>query len=218
VARCVDRQRRKGAVLTIFRVAETGSTNADLLDMAWRGDAVEGDWLVAERQTAGRGRQGRAWVSPPGNLYASALFTLRPTDPPAPTLALAVGIGLVTAVCDPAYLKWPNDLMIRDAKVAGTLLERQGDSIVVGFGINLVSSPSIEGRKTTYLGIDGNIGYDCEEMLSALAEWIPWAVQLWRENGAAYIAARWQSEAHPHGTRLPRRSLAALESRGGSMA
>lgn len=77
----------------IRTVAETGSTNADLLLLA-RSGADDGLWLRAERQTAGRGRQGRAWDSPEGNLYASTLVRLRPGDPPAATLALVAAVAL----------------------------------------------------------------------------------------------------------------------------
>ena len=81
----------------ICTVAETGSTNADLLALAAAG-AAEGSWLRAERQTAGKGRQGRAWESPVGNFYGSTLVRLRPTDPPAPTLALVTAVALQEAV------------------------------------------------------------------------------------------------------------------------
>ncbi|MGJ3648833.1 biotin--[acetyl-CoA-carboxylase] ligase [Sphingomonas sp. GlSt437] len=78
-------------------IAETGSTNADLVVLAATG-APEGLWLRAERQTAGRGRQGRHWVSPAGNLYASTLVRLRPSDPPAATLALLTAVAVEEAV------------------------------------------------------------------------------------------------------------------------
>ncbi len=77
----------------IRTVAETGSTNADLAALARTG-AAEGLWLRAERQTAGKGRQGRAWESPAGNLYASTLVRLYPTDPQAATLALVAAVAL----------------------------------------------------------------------------------------------------------------------------
>jgi BirA family biotin operon repressor/biotin-[acetyl-CoA-carboxylase] ligase len=81
----------------IRTVAETGSTNADMLELA-RSGAAEGLWLRAERQVSGRGRQGRAWVSPVGNLSASTLVRLRGTDPAAATLALVAAIALEEVV------------------------------------------------------------------------------------------------------------------------
>lgn len=91
--------RCQGAVLThtIRTVTETGSTNADMLMLAGSG-AEEGFWLRAERQTGGRGRQGRAWSSPEGNLYASTLVRLRPHDPQAATLALVAAVALEEVV------------------------------------------------------------------------------------------------------------------------
>ena len=82
------------AVLSTIRtVAETGSTNADMLALA-RGGIEEGVWLRAGRQTAGRGRLGRTWVSPVGNFYASTVVLLRSTDPAAATLALVAAVSL----------------------------------------------------------------------------------------------------------------------------
>ena len=81
------------ALTTIRTTPETGSTNADMAALARTG-LGEGVWLRAERQTAGRGRQGRGWVSPPGNLYASTLVRLRPTDPAPATLGMVAAVAL----------------------------------------------------------------------------------------------------------------------------
>jgi len=76
-------------------VERTGSTNADLIA---DGQAVEGDWLVALAQAAGRGRQGRSWVSAEGNFYGSTLVNLRENDPPAQTLSLVAGLALIETI------------------------------------------------------------------------------------------------------------------------
>jgi BirA family transcriptional regulator, biotin operon repressor / biotin---[acetyl-CoA-carboxylase] ligase len=170
--------------------------------MAARSEAREGDWLVAERQTAGRGRQGRIWESPKGNFYGSTLVSLRPHDPSIGGLSLAAGLGLCTAVGDPAMLKWPNDLLIDSAKVAGVLLERSGDHVVIGFGINLVSAPEIAGRKTATLARNGHVSYAPDAMLDRLVKWVAWAIDLWRTQGTSFIARRWECEAHACGTPL----------------
>jgi BirA family transcriptional regulator, biotin operon repressor / biotin---[acetyl-CoA-carboxylase] ligase len=170
--------------------------------MAACGEALEGDWLVADRQTAGRGRQGRVWESPKGNFYGSMLVAVRPEDPSIGGLSLAAGLGLCTAVGDPATLKWPNDLLIGGAKVAGVLLERSGDAVVIGIGINLIIAPEIAGRQTTTLARDGHLPHTPDAVLERVVEWVAWAVDLWRTNGTTFIARRWQDEAHPPGTRL----------------
>ena len=85
------------ALAVIRTVAETGSTNADMLELA-RSGAAEGLWLRAERQTGGKGRQGRVWASPEGNLYVSTLVRVRPGEPPAATLALVAAVALEETV------------------------------------------------------------------------------------------------------------------------
>jgi BirA family transcriptional regulator, biotin operon repressor / biotin---[acetyl-CoA-carboxylase] ligase len=173
-----------------------------MLAMAARGEVREGDWLVADRQTAGRGRLGRRWDSQPGNLFASTLVEVRPDDPSLGGLSLAAGLALLISVGDPAKLKWPNDLMIRGAKVAGVLLERAGDAIVIGFGVNLVSAPTIDGRLTSCVDEDGILSYSRDELLGRLVDWLPWAVRFWREKGTAAMARRWEDEAHLRGEQL----------------
>jgi BirA family biotin operon repressor/biotin-[acetyl-CoA-carboxylase] ligase len=126
-----------------IRVAgETGSTNADLLAEA-RSGAGEGLVLVAEAQTAGRGRMGRRWVSPPRTALTFSVL-LRPARVPAgllgwlPLLAgVAVASALVKTAAVDARLKWPNDVLADGAKLAGILAERSGEAIVVGMGINV---------------------------------------------------------------------------------
>jgi BirA family transcriptional regulator, biotin operon repressor / biotin---[acetyl-CoA-carboxylase] ligase len=124
----------------------TGSTNADLLARA-AGGAPEGIVLAAEEQSAGRGRMGRAWVSPPRAALTFSVL-LRPLPvPPArrgwiPLLAgvaVASAVRAVTAV--DAQLKWPNDLLARDKKLAGILAEAAADAVVVGIGLNVSTEP-----------------------------------------------------------------------------
>ncbi|MBC7985069.1 MAG: hypothetical protein H7X93_00125 [Sphingomonadaceae bacterium] len=81
----------------IRALAETGSTNDDMRALAEAGEP-EGSWLRADRQTGGKGRRGRTWVSPEGNLHASTLVRLCKDDPPAATLALVAAVALHDAV------------------------------------------------------------------------------------------------------------------------
>ena len=196
-----------GAVLSRIRVvAETGSTNADLLAAAPTG-AAEGDWLVAERQTAGRGREGRNWASPPGNLYASTLVRLRPADPPATGLALVAAVALDEAASAflpggaPLQLKWPNDLLLGGAKLAGILLERHGECVVAGFGVNLAHHPDQLGRPVTHLGEHAPAPTPlafAEALAEAVARWLG----RWRAEGLGAVRTRWLARAHPAGTAL----------------
>ncbi len=134
-------------------VGRLGSTNTTLMSDSL---ATEGDWLVALSQDAGKGRHGRLWETVEGNFFGSTLVQLRADDPPAAALALVSGLALVEAVriqapAAPLMLKWPNDLMLGDGKLAGILLERSGDRVVVGFGVNLAAAPRISGRRTAAL-------------------------------------------------------------------
>jgi BirA family transcriptional regulator, biotin operon repressor / biotin---[acetyl-CoA-carboxylase] ligase len=123
-------------------VEETGSTNADLLAEARSGTRA-GLVLVTEAQTAGRGRMGRRWISPPrGTLTFSVL--LRPAGVPAGQLGwlpLLAGVAAASALDRTAgvdaRLKWPNDVLAGGAKLAGILAERWGEAIVLGIGINV---------------------------------------------------------------------------------
>ena len=127
-------------------VPSTGSTNADLLARALRGEP-EGVVLAAEEQTAGRGRMGRRWTSPP---YAALTFSLltRPDVPPARRgwLPLLTGVAVAAAVTEvtgvEARLKWPNDVLAGEAKLAGILAEAAGDAVVVGIGLNVSTEPA----------------------------------------------------------------------------
>jgi BirA family transcriptional regulator, biotin operon repressor / biotin---[acetyl-CoA-carboxylase] ligase len=193
------------AISAIRTVAETGSTNDDLASLAREG-ASEGAWLRAERQTGGRGRQGREWHSPAGNLHASTLVRLRPGDPPAPTLALVAAVALhevASAFAAEARIeiKWPNDLMVGGGKLSGILLERLDDAVIVGFGVNLADHPEETARPATSLAALG-AAPDVSLFLDALAEGFARWLRRWREEGLAPVRARWLASAHPPGTAL----------------
>ncbi|MBO9670578.1 MAG: biotin--[acetyl-CoA-carboxylase] ligase [Sphingobium sp.] len=188
-------------------IPETGSTNADLVELAGQG-WDEGHWLRAERQTAGRGRLGRDWQDGAGNLQASTLIRLRAGDPPVSGLGLLIGVALHQALTDlvpdaDLTLKWPNDLMAGAAKVAGILLERVGAALIVGVGVNIVSAPRIEGRETVALSdLPGGQGIDVGIAADALAASFDVWLARWRAEGFAPVRTAWLAAAHPYGTRL----------------
>jgi BirA family biotin operon repressor/biotin-[acetyl-CoA-carboxylase] ligase len=127
-------------------LASTGSTNADLLARAAAG-APEGVVLAAEEQTAGRGRLGRSWVSPPRAALTFSVLVRPDTVPPARRgwLPLLAGVSVASAVRAvagvDARLKWPNDVLAGPAKLAGILAEAAGDAVVVGIGLNVSTEP-----------------------------------------------------------------------------
>jgi BirA family transcriptional regulator, biotin operon repressor / biotin---[acetyl-CoA-carboxylase] ligase len=190
----------------IRTVPETASTNADMLALAVSG-ALEGAWLRAEWQTAGRGRMGRDWSSPVGNLYASTLVRLMPTDPSAATLGFVAAVALheVLGVYAPEatlQIKWPNDVLADGAKISGILLERTGDAVVIGIGVNLASHPEIEGRRTTNVAALSGAAPDPHDFLETLADGIARWLARWRGEGVGIVVNRWQNLAHPIGTAL----------------
>lgn len=192
----------------IRTVAETASTNDDVAALALLG-VSEGLWLRAERQTAGRGRQGRAWQSPTGNLFASTLVRVRAGDPPAPTLALVAAVALAEVVevfagVQPT-IKWPNDLLLGGAKLSGILLERAGDAVVVGFGVNLAYYPTDIDRVAISLAEATGAAPDPDAFLVALAEAFARWLQRWRGEGLAPVRARWLQGAHAVGSALTAR-------------
>jgi BirA family transcriptional regulator, biotin operon repressor / biotin---[acetyl-CoA-carboxylase] ligase len=149
-------------------VAETGSTNADLLTAAAAG-APAGTVLVAELQTGGRGRLGRSWESPAGaGLTFSVL--LRPA-PPVSTwgwLPLLTGLALARTLGSAARLKWPNDLLFgsRDGKVAGILVQSGNGAVAVGIGLNVSTrQEELPVETATSLLLEGHRELDRAELL-----------------------------------------------------
>lgn len=192
----------------IQTVPETGSTNADLAARLIAGEFVaEGDWLIADRQTAGKGRQGREWFDGHGNFMGSTVVRSAIGDPPAASLALLSGLALhevVAPLIPPpgmAMLKWPNDLMIGPAKLAGILLERVGDAVIVGIGVNLTQAPRVEGRETVALSAFGP-SPDRDHFAALLARQFELELERWRSFGLEPMIRRWSAAAHPPGTSL----------------
>src|SRR2546423_7378341 len=129
-----------------------GSTNAEALNLARRGEPGP-LWVTARRQTAGRGRRGRTWISPPGNLYATLLLTAPAPPERWPQLSFVAALAIHDAVIAIAAglaprlaIKWPNDLLLDGAKFAGILIEGQGggdasNAVAVGIGVNCATHP-----------------------------------------------------------------------------
>ena len=186
-------------------VPATGSTNADLLALG--GDAREGDWLVARRQSAGRGRAGRVWFDGAGNFMGSTVVALQPGDPAAPTLALVTGLAVFESIAtihglpERLMLKWPNDVLLDGAKLAGILLERAGDVVVIGVGVNLARAPGMPGRTTAALA-DVGLEIAVEDFAERLAVRLTMRLDAWRNGGWPWIRTDWLARAHSPGTLL----------------
>jgi BirA family transcriptional regulator, biotin operon repressor / biotin---[acetyl-CoA-carboxylase] ligase len=154
-------------------VPETGSTNSDLMTGARQG-LPEGAVLAAETQSAGRGRLGRQWVTPP---HAGLTFSvlLRPAAVPQARrswVPLLTGVALASALREQAkvgaWLKWPNDLQVNGLKLAGILAEQAGDAIVVGAGINVSTRRDELPPEATSLVLEGAAVTDRDRLLASL--------------------------------------------------
>ncbi|HTR15732.1 MAG TPA: biotin--[acetyl-CoA-carboxylase] ligase [Acetobacteraceae bacterium] len=194
------------------------STSDTCIALARQGEA-EGLAVLARRQTAGRGRGGRAWSAPAGNLNLSILLRPRWEAAEAAQWALLAGVALHAAVApllsDPSALrlKWPNDLLLDGAKLAGILVESaigpDGtlDWLVIGIGVNIVAAPSLPERPTTCLtraGATPAPEYLADAILDRLAHWRAMRAS----QGFAAIRAEWLRRAHPTGTPLTVRGAA----------
>lgn len=187
---------------------ETGSTNADLLHRLRSGDVLaESHWLVADRQTDGRGRQGREWFDGIGNYMGSTVVRRRRGDPAAETLFLVAGLAVYETViwhapdnCD-IKLKWPNDLLVDNAKLVGILIEATADAVVIGIGVNLVYAPEVPGRMVVALS-DFGTAPDRNLFADDLARNFAAELERWRTAGTASLIRRWSLAAHSPGTKL----------------
>lgn len=189
-------------------VSETGSTNADLLARLEAGEQIsEGTWLVAERQNAGRGRQGRAWFDGYGNFMGSTVVHLAKGETAPQSLALVASLALYDAVLSllpepqSLQLKWPNDVLLKGAKLSGILMERVRDTIVLGVGVNLAQAPELPDRATIAIAAAAPPPTP-QAFAKTLAHHLTEELQRWRSYGAEPITRRWLAAAHPEGTPL----------------
>ncbi|MES2153306.1 MAG: biotin--[acetyl-CoA-carboxylase] ligase [Pseudomonadota bacterium] len=193
----ITRRSRSGVRVEV--VAETGSTNADLLARA-----PQLNWplmLVAGHQSAGRGRAGRSWLSDPaGSLTFSLAWKFTGAVQQLAGLPLAVGVALAEALDAlevPVRLKWPNDLLKDGAKLAGVLIETQaapdgGTWAVVGVGLNLLMPDALEAQIGHSVGAAPWLAQmERETLLAALLDKLASALREFELTGFAPFCARW---------------------------
>jgi BirA family biotin operon repressor/biotin-[acetyl-CoA-carboxylase] ligase len=182
-----------------------GSTNAEALV---RGRAGERGplWVTAARQTAGRGRRGNAWVSEPGNLYASLLLTDAAPAARLPELCFVVALAVRDAVCTLApqlasqiKLKWPNDLLLAGAKLGGILIEAESVGaktiMAAGIGVNCAHHPDTLTYPATSLAAHGHVVVPADFMIELSRTTVRRLAQWDRGAGFAAIRSEWLSHA-----------------------
>ena len=198
----------KGMTLSfeIRRHACLGSTNDEALRLAAAG-ARAGTVVVAATQSAGRGRQGRVWASPPGNLHASVLLRPGVGTERLGELAFLAGLAVAETVAGllpperRVSLKWPNDVLVDGAKIAGILIEQAGDAAILGIGLNVAHRPPATPYPATALALAGT-EVEVETVLQRLLAALGAGLALWQAHGFAAIRSAWLAWAHPVGTLL----------------
>lgn len=185
-----------------------GSTNAEALEAAREGRGP--GWFVARAQTEGRGRRGRSWTTERGNLAASFSVSVEVRPATAATLGFVAGLALEQALrlvapslqarTSRPELKWPNDVVVDGAKLAGILLEADpvGDgrlAVAVGVGVNVVSAPDDLPYPATALSARGD-GTSAEELFAALTDAFVGWLDVWDEGrGLPAVRKAWMSRA-----------------------
>jgi BirA family biotin operon repressor/biotin-[acetyl-CoA-carboxylase] ligase len=192
----------------------TGSTNDDAAALA-RAGAVEGTVVVADAQTAGRGRLGRDWVSrPAANLYASIVLRPRIAPAQAPQLSLVAGVAVADALeghgVEPT-IKWPNDVLLGGRKVCGVLTEIEAEAdlvgwVVVGIGVNLNAGPQDFPEdlrdKAVSLQMATGDAVDRARFAAALLASFERSYEVFRSGGFASLRDAWMRRASMVGRRI----------------
>jgi BirA family biotin operon repressor/biotin-[acetyl-CoA-carboxylase] ligase len=182
-----------------------GSTNDEAARLADAG-APEGTVVWAREQTGGRGRRGRAWASPVGNLDTSTI--LRPDCPAARAAELGFVSALAVADIVPpdraVRVKWPNDVLVDGGKVAGILLESAiaqtavVQHVIAGIGINVGFAPQLPEMRYRGAALGGSVEAALEAFTAALAQ----RLAEWRRDGFEAVRAHWLAKAGPLGTEV----------------
>ena len=192
---------------------QLGSTNDEAARLAKAGDPGR-LWVVADEQTDGRGRHGRHWSSPPGNLYASLLLVEPGPIHRTPELGFVAGVALARALRElfggdtRLRIKWPNDILYEGAKLAGVLLEsiRLADgrfACIIGCGVNCCSHPEGLALPATDLAAIGMpLGGPAEVLARISAEFVPWLDSWLNSLDFEPIRAEWLSLAAGIGTNI----------------
>lgn len=186
----------------LVALQSVGSTNDEAGRLA-DGGAPEGTVVWAREQQGGRGRRGRAWASPPGNLYSSTV--LRPDCPAARAAELgfvaALAVGDLVPRDRAVRLKWPNDVLVDGGKIAGILLEsaisQSGhvQHVIAGIGINVSFAPQLPDMRYPGAALGGTV----EAALEALTAGLATRLAQWRRDGFESIRTAWLAQAGPLG-------------------
>nr|WP_294501250.1 biotin--[acetyl-CoA-carboxylase] ligase [uncultured Rhodopila sp.] len=197
-----------------------GSTNDEARRLAAEG-APHGTVVHADEQSSGRGRLAHTWFSPPGNLYIS--IVLRTGQPPSRTAELSFVTAL--AVADTvdtllphqtrARLKWPNDVLVDGAKIAGILLEQVDEATIIGIGLNVLQAPANIAYKATTIVACGGIA-SVDGARDILLDHLGCHLEVWSRDGFGPVRDQWLERSYPIGATI--RANSGGESVAGAFA
>lgn len=206
---------RLPAAYNLIALESVGSTMTEARNLADKGEdeAPDGTLIWAREQTGGKGRRGNQWDSPKGNFYMSLIT--RPEVPPANAAELAFVTGCaifdtVGEVCEPGLecrLKWPNDVLLNDSKVAGLLLETRAaagqnvDYVIIGLGVNLLAHPSGTEFPATNFVNEGQIIPDTVFLEAFARHFMDWASR-WVDEGFEPVRQGWKWRARGIGKEI----------------
>jgi BirA family transcriptional regulator, biotin operon repressor / biotin---[acetyl-CoA-carboxylase] ligase len=187
---------------TLVALESVGSTNDEAARLAETG-AAEGTVVWSREQTGGRGRRGRQWASPIGNLYTSTILRPACSAPRAAELGFVAALAVADMV--PAgrdvRVKWPNDVLVDGGKVAGILPESaigaggEVEHVVLGIGVNVAFAPQLPDMRYPGAALGGSVEEALEKLTAALAA----RLGQWRRDGFETVRAAWLAKAGPLG-------------------
>lgn len=202
---------------TITHLEQTESTNSLALDLARSYQVNHNHIILSDIQTGGKGRMGRNWVSPSGNLYFSLVLK------PKKSLEISSQLSFVAAVCLGLVLaelsndakrinyKWPNDILIDGKKVSGILLESDADFVILGIGVNIKSHPQNTNYPSCNLEEQGFVIDNKINLLKKFLDNFSNLYQKWQDFGFTPIRNLWLNKAYnlnkEIATNLPNKSL-----------
>lgn len=177
--------------------------------------AQEGTLIWAQAQSAGRGRQGRVWKSEPGNLYLSLILRPHCLLSKAPEIGFVTSLALYEAIKEflpesRLILKWPNDLLVENRKIAGIILEAMPsvsgrvDGLILGIGVNISHHPPDDQVRfpATCLAKEQSKSIDTLSVMERVIQAFYKYLQVWRSDGFTCILEAWQKRTYPYGTRV----------------
>jgi BirA family biotin operon repressor/biotin-[acetyl-CoA-carboxylase] ligase len=197
--------------ITLVKREIVDSTNKVLMELELEG---AGSWTIvhALEQTAGRGRHGKDWVSPRGNLFTSTLVKPKSGFETWPQLSFVMSLALVDALSlmvedSTINVKWPNDVLVNSLKIAGILLEtalshQKNNYLVVGIGINIAHSPADTRYGATCINAHRKNKISVDEVLSVLMNAVVLWYDIWEKSGFEEIRKQWLKRAYGLGRRI----------------